>query len=149
MPKNNAAATAWVPKALLNLLVVLLLVEAFVLPHPKRLQFGNHTFLVDVAQTQRARQQGLSGRKSMPANHGMLFVFQTPDKYCFWMKDMKFPLDMIWLDANKRVVNIQKDATPDTYPESFCPRVPTQYVIELNRGVVAETGLKEGDQVQF
>jgi uncharacterized membrane protein (UPF0127 family) len=77
----------------------------------------------------------------------MLFVFASPDVYQFWMKDMNFPIDIIWLDANKKVVLIEHDVAPSTYPDSYGPETLTQYVIEIPAGEAKRAGLKVGDTV--
>ena len=102
-----------------------------------------------VAQTAQQLETGLGGRASLPLNEGMLFVFNTPAIQCFWMKDMHFPLDIIWLDASKYVVYILPDVSPDTYPQSFCPPSLAQYVIELNSGQVKALGIINGNRLEF
>jgi len=94
-------------------------------------------------------QEGLSGRASMAEDQGMLFIFSTATKQCFWMKDMHFPLDMIWLDQDKKVVTVHKNVQPESYPISFCPDKPAQYVIEINAGVANKAYISEGSQLQF
>lgn len=110
---------------------------------------GNVCYDLERATTNQQRIKGLSGRDNMPEKDGMLFVFDTPDEQCMWMKDMKISNDMIWLDANKRVVQVKENISPETYPETFCSSVPAQYVIELNAGQVAKNGLHLGDTVSF
>lgn len=96
-----------------------------------------------------ALKQGLSGRISMPEDQGMLFVFDRPSRYCFWMKDMRFPIDIIWLSADKKVLEFAENVEPKTYPNNFCPAQPAQFVIEVNAGVAREVKLEEGKQLQF
>src|SRR3990167_4883700 len=62
--------------------------------------------------------QGLSGRDSLLSGNGMLFVFPNVDYHAIWMKDMKFPIDIIWLDENKQVVDVVESATPESYTDS-------------------------------
>ncbi len=99
--------------------------------------------------TEESRRKGLSGRQSMPRGQGMLFDFDQPGQHCIWMKDMKFSLDIIWLDEDRRVTKIQENAHPDSYPETFCPDQPARYVIEVNSGVAAEMRLSRGSRLQF
>lgn len=94
-------------------------------------------------------QRGLSGRQSLAQDRGMLFVFDAASKHCFWMKDMHFPLDMIWLDDTKTVVHVEKNVAPDTYPNSFCPDKSAQYVLEVNAGVTDTARITRGSQLQF
>lgn len=103
----------------------------------------------EVARTPDALHQGLSGRSSLDDDRGMLFVFERPDTYCFWMKDMKFNLDIVWLDDTKRVVFIERDIAPDTYPNTLCPDRPARYVLEVNAGLSRRAGVQVGDQVSF
>jgi uncharacterized membrane protein (UPF0127 family) len=105
--------------------------------------------MLEVADTVAARDKGLGGRASLPANHGMLFTYGTEDIRCFWMKGMHFSLDMLWVGADKRLRFVQSDVSPNTYPQSFCPPVPAQYVIELDAGQVAQSGLRIGQKLNF
>ncbi len=84
----------------------------------------------------------------MPANAGMLFVFGQTDRQCMWMKDMKFNLDILWLDQKSRVINIVRNISPDTFPKSFCSD-NTKYVLELNPGKADQFNLHIGDFVRL
>lgn len=101
------------------------------------------------ATTQAERVHGLSDRLSMPVNHGMLFVYDQPGMLCFWMKDMHFNLDMIWLDAHRNVVTVQRNLSPSTYPHTYCPSKPAQYVLEVNAGVADAAGVAVGRRVSI
>ncbi len=94
------------------------------------------------------RELGLSGRVDMPEGKGMLFVFDQPTKACMWMKDMQFPLDMVWLNQDEKIIKIQRAITPETYPESFCAN-NSLYVIELNSGIADKAGLRVGQQLNL
>jgi len=104
---------------------------------------------VDLALTPESQVQGLSGRASLKEDEGMLFVFGKPDQYSFWMKDMNFPIDIIWLSQDLKVVYVEKDAKPESYPNSFSPAKKAQYVLEVTSGFAEKNNLKEGDSVQF
>lgn len=106
-------------------------------------------FAVDVADTPASREQGLSGRPRLADNEGMLFIFPESFVPAFWMKDMNFALDMIWIDGDRRVVDITEDALPESFPESFRPSEPVKYVLEINAHGAAENGIKIGDTVEF
>ena len=67
----------------------------------------------------------------------MLFVFAKPSVQCFWMKDMQFPIDIIWLDSTKKVTHIETNVDPMTYPKQYCGDDTTKYVIELRAGEAA------------
>lgn len=100
----------------------------------QQLQIAEATVHVEVVDTPEDRVQGLSGRESLSKGHGMLFVFEEPDVRRFHMKDMQFPLDIVWMDANMRVVDISHEVSPDTYPRTVSPRQPSQYVLEVPAG---------------
>ncbi|HSX17424.1 MAG TPA: DUF192 domain-containing protein [Patescibacteria group bacterium] len=102
-----------------------------------------------VASTDAARSKGLGGTASLAVNQGMLFVFPNPSQQCFWMQDMHFPLDIVWLDANKTVVHIAEQVPPESYPNTFCPGQSATYVIELNAGEVAKQTIHQGDHLTF
>jgi uncharacterized membrane protein (UPF0127 family) len=101
---------------------------------------------VTIADTAATREQGLSDTSSLPANTGMLFKFDTPSTYGFWMKDMNYPLDMIWFDSSFKVVDITVDATPASYPAIFYPKQPVLYVLEVNADFSTAHSMHIGDQ---
>ena len=101
------------------------------------------------ADTPEGRRQGLSGRDNLPNNKAMLFVFDSPGKQCMWMKGMKFDLDIVWLDANKRITKVLRNVSPKTYPENFCGSDHDLYVVELAVGAVGEDQLKVGNQLNI
>jgi len=114
------------------------------------LQTPNQSCLnLEQATTAKEQEKGLSGRTNLKTDSGMLFVFDKPAVRCFWMKDMQFPIDIIWLDQNKKVMTIKENTSPDTYPESFCSDKPAQYVLETNAGQAKILGIQKGSQLQF
>lgn len=110
---------------------------------------GNEAFYVRVADTDTEREKGLSGTPRLGRNEGMLFKFDKVGQYCFWMKDMNYPLDIIWVGEDKKIVIRYKNLPPDSYPRSFCSAEPAKYVIEVPAGTVDRLHLKIGDQVSF
>lgn len=133
-------------------LAVILLVSGFIafsFLNDRTVIINERRLNVLVADSSAERQQGLSGRNRLKDNEGMLFEFDSDGVYCFWMKDMKFAIDMIWLDKNKKVVHVQENATPDSYPESFCPNSEARYVLEISAGNANKIDIKLGDQVTF
>lgn len=115
----------------------------------REVTIGTSLVSVDVADTPALREQGLSGRKSLCADCGMLFVFETPGLYGFWMKEMNFPIDMVWVSADKKVVSITKSATPASYPNVFRPSSPVLYVVELPNGYAELHHIQIGDPVSI
>src|SRR3989344_507351 len=77
------------------------------------------------------------------------FVFQNDGYHTFWMKDMLFSIDIIWLSHEGTVVDIAKDVSPDTFPMSFSPRAFARYVLELPARFVEEYTIQIGDEVRF
>lgn len=111
------------------------------------IQIGDQTISVEIADTDEERMRGLSGRESLASGHGLLFIFETPAKYGFWMKDMKFPIDIIWIGSDWKVVGIQSMVNPDTYPEVFYPPVSVKYILEINSGEASRLGIDTGTRV--
>jgi uncharacterized membrane protein (UPF0127 family) len=107
----------------------------------------NTTIAAEVADTEAAREHGLSGRDNLAAGSGMLFVFPSDDQAGIWMKDMKFSIDVVWLDASGTVITVVPDLAPETYPKAFFPARPARYVLELPAGSAAEHGIAEGSMV--
>lgn len=112
-------------------------------------QIGGRKIKVDVVDNVAERTLGLSGRKSLAADEGMLFVFENSGNFGFWMKDMNFPIDIIWIDEGKSVVHLEKNVSPDTYPTVFTPSKSAKYVLEVQAGFSDATGLKPGDNLEF
>lgn len=113
----------------------------------KYLKIADTILKVEVASTPELQTQGLSGRNGLNENDGMLFVFDHSGVYYFWMKDMNFSIDMIWLDKNLKVIYIEKNATPESYPKTFGPNKDSLYVLEVVPGFSDKHNLKEGDSV--
>lgn len=115
--------------------------------HPERKRLS--CFLgYEYATTPAQWTAGLSGRGHMPQNTAMLFIFNGADRECIWMKDMKFNLDILWLDSEQKIIRLQDNVSPRTYPKSFCAD-RTKYVMELNAGMAERLGLQVGDFVQL
>ena len=145
-------------KVIIGFIVVLLLFSAFIVlqigktpTSPAKVTIDNHIFSVDVASTSAEQQQGLSGRNSLPQDQGMLFVFKTPDRYAFWMKGMKFPLDIIFIKDNKivsisRNVPVPKDANETNLP-IYTPSAPANRALEINAGQATTYDFQKGDAV--
>lgn len=105
--------------------------------------------MLEVADTTLLRARGLSGHAPLGKGEGMIFVFSEDDTYGFWMKDMLFPIDIVWLDAEHRIVDVKKDALPASYPEVFTPARPARYVVEIPAGFFEEHHLKMGDTLEI
>jgi len=110
-----------------------------------QLSLGSAIFDIEIAATKKARQRGLSGRENLVSNTGMLFVFEEPDFHAIWMKDMNFPIDIIWLDDQFIVVDLATNVSSESFPATFKPRLPAWYVLEISAGMAEQYGIKIGD----
>ena len=108
-------------------------------------RIGSGYFNFEVADSPSERNQGLSGRQPLKSTEAMIFAFEEPGQSCFWMKDMKFNLDILWFDETKKLIYEKRDVSPTTYPESFCSDTPAKYVVEVTAGVAAKNQIKIGD----
>ncbi len=108
---------------------------------------GSTTIRVEIADTEIERAQGLSGRSRLGKKEGMLFVFEKPGYYRFWMKEMNFPLDIIWISREQKIVDIIPNLAPDTYPESYGSTAPAQYVVEVPANFATKNHLTIGQTV--
>lgn len=108
-----------------------------------------HRFQVEIAADDAARERGLMFRESMPADHGMLFVFDDAQVRTFWMKNTHIPLDILYFDKNYKLVSVQQRVPPCLNSGNNCPVYPSegaaQYVLELNAGLADKLGVKPGD----
>jgi len=117
----------------------------------KSVCIGKDCFYVEIADTPEKRNQGLMYRENLDEDRGMLFIFEKEEIYSFWMKNTLIPLDIIWLNENKEVVFIVKNAQP--CEEENCPSIKpdkeARYVLEINAGLVDKIGLKTGNYLTF
>ena len=108
--------------------------QAREVPEVRTVAIGDTVLRVEVARTEEQLTTGLSRRRSLKEGTGMLFIFDTEGAHAIWMKDMRFPLDIVWIDENGKVVHIAEDVSPDTYPQSFSSPTPARYVLEVPAG---------------
>ncbi|MBM2806204.1 MAG: hypothetical protein HW419_4097 [Deltaproteobacteria bacterium] len=106
------------------------------------------SFVVEIADTPSKREMGLQYRRDLAADRGMLFIFPAQSQQSFWMKNTPLPLDMIFINGDRKIVGIVEQ----TVPFSLDPRsvsAPSQYVLEINGGLSQRHGIKAGDTVRF
>jgi len=139
------------------ILVVLIILLAFFIYYKrysdsslKSIKVNDTEILVEIADTPGKRAKGLSDRPSLPENQGMLFLFDKPDFYSFWMKDTLIPLDFIWIRDDK-VVGITQNIKPEEYqpPQVLTPEEKVEAVLEVNAGFIKKFDIKVGDKVLF
>jgi uncharacterized membrane protein (UPF0127 family) len=136
--------------ALVGVLLAAAVVAAYLYFQPTQtatMSFEGLQLTVDLARTSSQWEQGLSGRASMPQNHGMLFVFDHPDLWQFWMHGMEFPLDIIWFGANHSVVYFAQDlpTCPSNGCQTYSPPTSASYALEVNAGFIATHNVTIGD----
>lgn len=160
MPGANVVVIASVPRKyrlLLTAIAVILLTlgygivrRAGHLTQPAALSAKDITasYSIEMVTTYDQRQKGLSGRSSLAPDRAMLFVFDAESRRCIWMKDMQFPIDIVWLNGNKKIVAIERNVSPATYPSSFC-HDDSHYVLEFAAGAVDAAGLRIGEHVRL
>ena len=113
-----------------------------------QVKIGLGVFDVEIADNLLLQSKGLSNRDSLPKNHGMLFIFSEPAIQRFWMKDMRFSIDIVWI-RNNEVSGIVYGAEPESgdSPTIYASPEPVDRVLEINAGEVSNYGIKVGDEV--
>lgn len=108
-------------------------------------------FRCDVALTEEHRARGLMFQSGLAPDQGMLFVFDHEGDYPFWMKNMSFPIDIIWLDAQKQIVHLQANVPPCAVEpcDVYDPNAKAKYVLEVGAGIAQKAGMKKGDTLRF
>ena len=112
----------------------------------------NTTIVADLALTPDQQSRGLSGRENLSENHGMLFVMKTAGMYGFWMKEMKLPLDIFWLDRTGKVVYIKENLQPCLSIincPTYTPDMDSLYVLETVAGFAHKYGIAKGTHFNF
>ncbi len=107
---------------------------------------------VEIADNNLTRTAGLSGRENLPDDTGMLFIFPREGLQTFWMKDMKFSLDFIWISQNKIVDIIENVAAPGSFaeaPKTVTPKQQVIMVLEVPAGFVQKNNIQIGDQIKL
>lgn len=140
--------------ALLALIILLIAMAAFFwsrsveAPLSNVLTIRNVRIPVEVRADNQGRQQGLSGRTVLPKGQGMLFLFAREDRYTFWMKDMQFGLDFVWIRKG-RVVATHENVPPPPPLQTIAPPEPVDAVLELRAGFISEHTIQIGDSVDM
>lgn len=134
------------------LLVLVVVILIYFLTMDERVSItikGKHSavsYLVEIADTQEKAMQGLMGRKSMPQDQGMLFVFPQPQFIKMWMKNTYIPLDMVFFNSHNQVIYLYEGARPMDESIISCPW-PAQKVLELNAGQIRKQAIQVGDEI--
>ena len=115
----------------------------------KTITIAGASVVVEIADTDEARKQGLSKRSVLAPQHGMLFVFPKDGNWGIWMKDMLFSIDILWADAAGKVVALNASISPETYPAVFYPNNYTRYVLEVPAGFAAAHSITVGSTMSL
>ena len=121
--------------------------ETVISPSSNFVTINGARLKVEVVRNPQESARGLGGRDSLDENKGMLFVLDEPTFPGFWMKDMRFALDFIWIDEEGKVVGITENVAPETYPEIFTSSVPVLHMLEVNAGWAQDHNISVGDAV--
>lgn len=136
-------------QSLLALLTATLLTACAQAP---TVELRGQRFVVEIADDDHERARGLMFRDRLPADHGMLFIFEQETPQAFWMKNTRIPLDILYFDADRVLVSWALD-TPPCSTGDRCPSYPSarpaKYVLELNAGTARRLGLQLGDRIEF
>lgn len=113
-----------------------------------KIEIKGKNYTVQVARTALSREKGLSETQKIP-HDGMIFIFPDSGIYSFWMKDMNYPIDILWIDKNFQIIEMRENIYPGTYPEVFTPEKESLYVLETQAGFVEKHNIKVNDTVQL
>lgn len=111
------------------------------------LSVNNIKIEAEIADTFQKKARGLSGRKSIAEGEGMLFIYENSGFYSFWMLGMNFALDIIWIDENYKIIDIDKNVSPDSFPKTFRSENPAKYILEVPAGFSDKNNVKLGDYI--
>jgi len=125
------------------------------LPWRANVTIQGENFTVEVVSADKDKQIGLSGRDYLPLSHGMLFLYDNKDKRSFWMKDMKFDIDLLWI-ADDKIVGIEENIPAPTLEMTDTDKLPiysspqaVDKVLEFSAGIVSHHLIKVGDTINF
>lgn len=164
MPNKETKKTALVPRrqkgpivyifvsivaAIAILVAAVLLVNRVIRTDYKHAKIGDATYMLEVADTQDKQQNGLSGRDGLSANTGMLFDFKRDGDWRMWMLQMRFAIDIAWLNSDGKIIYIKHSAQPAEFPEKYYADRPSRFVIEVAAGTFKQHGIAAGDTVSI
>ena len=132
-------------------LIILILLFLYFNSNKNKVCFSEKCFDVEIASTSEELSKGLMFRENLEKNSGMLFVFPEENFHNFWMKNTLIPLDIIWINSNKKIIFIEHNVQPclEEICETYSSDEKALYVLEINSGKVDEVGLEIGDDVEL
>ena len=139
-----------------SVLLIVLLTVGFILLNNrvqkteyKHVKIGKQTYMLEIADTQEKREKGLSQRDYLAADMGMLFDFKADGDWRMWMVQMRFPIDIAWLDSNGKIITIKHNAQPGDYPEIYHADSASRYVVEVPANTFRDQSVQLGDILVF
>lgn len=105
--------------------------------------------LLNIFVSEAEMTNGLSGTASLPPNTGALFVFEDKGYYGIWMRNMNYPIDIAWIDEDRRIIHIENSVLPETFPKVFYPPTKNKYVLEIGAGFFEKNNINIGDKLEF
>lgn len=161
--KPNPAKTKSAPKLLIVGLVLVCVAAVLAVTLPRIYQAqqptagttltvgtgskASKTYKLETVTTEQDQTKGLSGRQALQEGSGMHFKYEATAERCIWMKDMRFSIDVIWVDNRNRIVSAVQNMSPSSYPQKYCAQAVS--VIELPAGTIREQGLRTGQLVDL
>ncbi len=115
----------------------------------KEIEISGKKSIVEIVDNTCTWMLGLSYRKTIGKYDGMLFIFPESGNHGFWMKDMNFPIDIVWFSDDFSVIGIEKYVSTSTYPRVFGQELNSKYVLEMNSGTAEKNNLKVGDKIKI
>lgn len=148
--RKKSRAWLWASSiTLVAISLVMFIIFVMLRPSVMAVQLGDGAFKAAIARTDAEHKKGLSGVEYLSQDQAMLFVFSSEGVYDIWMKDMKIPIDAVWLDSNKRVIHVEKNLQPDSYPKTYRSTAPARYIVELPAGAVEARSITINDTAGF
>lgn len=139
---GNLSTTIIISGVLLAVGLAFLLVFLPALLRPDtKLWLGNGVFRIDIASNKSTREKGFSRKSEIAVDQALLMIFPSEDRWDIWMKDMNFPIDIVWLNKDKKVVYIVKNAPIDNPTRVYKPETPALYVLELPAGTTTNKSI--------
>ena len=150
MPQRDSLNMKKYLLMILTVLITLTGIYYYFRPMKTRVIIGNKTFYADLAVTNQEKELGLGNRTSLAADHGMIFVYDHEEQYRFWMKNMRFPIDILWIKGNI-IVDISKNVPIQTGSDLpvYTSVVPVNIILELPAGTADMYGIATGTTVTF
>ncbi len=135
---------------ILILLILIFITVDVLTPKLPGAEINGHVFSLYLAKTPQEQETGLAKFNKIDKNQGMLFIFKKADYYSFWMKNMRFPIDIIFIKDNKVVAVFQKvPVSPNENPPVYTTKAKADKVLEINSGLTSEYKIKIGSKVRL